>query len=70
MIKNKLEKGYAESKIVEERIIFGNKTDFDEPMRSYWYNGYETAFNNHFKLIENGGILNRFPAVCDILQNI
>lgn len=70
MIKSKLEKGYARSKIVEEGIIFGNKTGFDEPMRSYWYNGDDTAFNHHYNLIQNGGMINRFPVVYDMLIDI
>ncbi len=67
MIKSKLEKGYDSSRIAEEGIIYGNKTGLEEPIRSYCYNGDESAFFHHYNLIQNGGIIKQFPAVYEII---
>jgi hypothetical protein len=67
MIKNKIERGYDRSRIVEEGIIYGSKSSLKEPLRSYWYNGDNTAFSHHYNLIQTGGMINRFPVVSDIL---
>jgi len=63
LISRKLDKGYDRSRIVEEGILFGGKTDLAEPMRSRNYCADDIVFLFHYELIQKGGMIEYFPAV-------
>jgi len=70
MISGKLDKGYNQTRIIDEGVIFRNSVRVPEPMRSLRHCLNTTAFEHHRRLILDGGMLKYFPETETILHKL